>query len=212
MLKKLTLIISCALLLSACGSKTKTTNNQPTSTPQTGGVWEIAELEKPYISLTPTSDGHWLNLKITKLPTTISAIEYELIYNALDNNIEIEKGVSGTIKSQEISTTIERKLLLGTESCTSGCKYKYDTGVIGGTLSINFISQDGKTATYESAFTLKSTASLKKEGFLKLETENYSLKTSVSSGSDYYLLLKNYNGVYSVFSSNNNSPLVGDHQ
>ncbi len=212
MFKKITLIVACVFLLSACGKKTKTTNNQPTSTPQTGGVWEMVETEKPYISLTPTSDGHWLNLKITKLSSNISAIEYELIYNAIDNNMDIEKGVSGTIKSQEISTTIERKLLLGTESCTSGCKYKYDTGVIGGTLSINFISQDGKTATYQTPFSLKSTANLKKEGFLKLETENYSLKAPVSSGSDYYLILKNYNGVYSVFSSNSNSSLIGDHQ
>lgn len=154
MLKKLTLVLSCVALLSACGS-TKTTTNQPTPVAQTGGVFEMTEKDKPEITLNPTSDGHWINLKINKVPALVSAIEYEMTYNAIDNKNEIEKGVSGTIKSQEISSTVERKLLLGTESCTAGCKYKYDEGVVGGHLSINFINQKGQTATYESDFALK---------------------------------------------------------
>ena len=53
-----------------------------------------------------------------------------------DGNMEIEKGLGDTIK--DVGTTIERKLLLGTESCTNGCKYKYDEGVSGGTISLKF--------------------------------------------------------------------------
>ena len=81
MIKKLGLIISCVFLLSACGA-TKT-NTTPTKAPtaQTGGVFEIADKDKPYISLAPTSDGHWLNMKIDKVPATISSIElWENLY------------------------------------------------------------------------------------------------------------------------------------
>ena len=116
-------------------------------------------------------------MKIDKVPATISSIEYEMTYNAADNGNEIEKGVSGTIRDQEVTSSIDRKLLLGTESCTAGCKYKYDDGVVGGHLSFNFINKDGQTATFESDFTLKKV------------------------NKDYSVSLKNYNGEASVFSS-----------
>jgi hypothetical protein len=175
MIKKLTLILSCALILSACGA-VKTTTAKPSPESQAGGgILEIADKDKPYIGLIPTNDGHWLDLKIDKVPSTISSIEYEMTYNSVDNGNEIEKGVSGTIRSPDVTASIDRKLLLGTESCTAGCKYKYDDGVVGGNLSINFISADGKTATYASDFKLNKV------------------------GKAYNVSIQNFNGEASVF-------------
>ena len=45
----------------------------------------------------------------------------------------MEKGVGDTVKLT--SNSFEKDLLLGTESCTNGCKYKFDEGVVGGVLS-----------------------------------------------------------------------------
>jgi hypothetical protein len=165
----------------------------------------LSDDQKPYISLTPQADGHRLNLKISNIPESIKEIEYDLIYTAKDENIEIEKGVGGTAKIE--GTSMDRELLLGTESCTSGCKYKYDEGITGGTLSLSFITADGQSASYEAPFVLLTSADIKSKG-LSLETENFSIKASVSSKSDYFVLIKNFKPVYSVFSSGNGSGKV----
>ena len=166
----------------------------------------LSDSEKPNISLIPQSDGHRLNLKISNIPQNITEIEYDLIYTAKDENIEIEKGVGGTAKID--SSSIERELLLGTESCTSGCKYKYDEGITGGTLSLSFITADGQSASYEAPFVLSTSADIKSTGGLSLETENFSIKASVSSKNDYFILIKNFKPVYSVFSSGNGNGKV----
>jgi hypothetical protein len=198
-------LITASLLLSACG---KPTTPVPTPTP-TPKLIEMPLAERPYISLVPRDDGHMLYLKIDKIPSYISQIEYEVLYNAVDNGSEIEKGIGDTIK--EITASLERKLLLGTESCTNGCKYKYDAGIIGGTVTLNFIDKNGQVSTFETPFTLKSSADFKKDGELKLPTENFSVKPKTKiTGNDFYILIKNYRGGYSVF-SNGSNPTVGDY-
>ncbi|MCX6726789.1 MAG: hypothetical protein NTY75_03140, partial [Candidatus Shapirobacteria bacterium] len=92
----------------------------------------------------------------------------------------------------------------GTESCTNGCKYNYDAGVVGGTISLNFITTDNQVATYEAPFTLKSIVDLKKSKELTLPIENLTIKTT-PTGTGFIVLLKNYQNIYSVFSSSANT-------
>lgn len=202
----LSFIIISSTLLSACGPKKPTTTVAPTPTPR---LVEIPVTERPIVALTPREDGRMLFLKLTEVPSTIESIEYELIYSAKDASIEIEKGLGDTIR--DISSTIERKLLLGTESCTNGCKYKYDEGVSGGTLSLKFINKNGQISTYESPFTLRSTADFKKDKALKLSTDSFEVPLPAKlTGNNFYTLIKQYRGGYSVFSSGPSS-LSGDY-
>lgn len=183
-------------LLSACGKKTNTVKTNPTPVER---ELVLTESEKPIISLIPRADGHELKLKIDNIPQNISDIEYELIYSAIDEGLEMEKGVGDTIKIT--SRNIERDLLLGTSSCTNGCKYKYDSGVVGGTLSLTFLTKDNQNLRYESSFVLKTSADIKKDGGLALSLENFEIKGTTTSKSDYFVLIKNLPSYYSVFSS-----------
>jgi hypothetical protein len=74
--------------------------------------------------------------------------------------MEIEKGLGDTLKVE--GTSLSRDLLLGTESCTSGCKYKYDEGITGGTLNITLVTKDGQVAPLQKSFTLKKDTKTKK--------------------------------------------------
>ena len=93
--------------------------------------------ERPIASLTPSSDGHWLNLKIGKIVIEADSMDYELLYELPDGRTQ---GVPGTI-SLEGQKEIERDLLLGSES--SG-KFRYDEGVENGTLTLRFRDEKGK--------------------------------------------------------------------
>lgn len=143
------ILLFSSFFLSACGKKVETTPTKTTSAPKS---IEFKNEEKPTISLIPRADGHELKLKIENIPQNVTQIEYELLYTAVDNKLEIEKGVGDTIKLD--SKNIERDLLLGTASCTNGCKYKYDEGISKGTLSLTFITADNQTVSYEGSFAL----------------------------------------------------------
>ena len=161
----------------------------------------LSESEKPIISLIPRADGYELKLIIDNIPANISEIEYELIYSAIDDGLEMEKGVGDTIKVT--SNKIERDLLLGTSSCTNGCKYKYDKGVVGGTLSLTFLTATNQYLRYESTFVLKTSADIKKDGGLSLTLEDFEITATTTSKSDYFVLIKNLPSYYSVFSNGN---------
>lgn len=196
-------IIFSSLLLSACG-KNQTASPTPTSVPKQA---EIKPQDRPYISLIPRSDGHQLKLKINHIPSSVTQIEYELIYSASDQGNEIEKGLGDTLKVT--GADMERDLLLGTESCTNGCKYKYDEGITGGTLTLNLIS-NGLVSTYETPFAFLSSVDIKKSGGLTLPTDdNLNIKATPAI-SEYFVLLHNYGypanvssgTIYTVFASN----------
>lgn len=159
----------------------------------------LEDSQKPYISITPQSDGYRLDIKITNIPSFIIKMEYDLIYTAQDGNLEIEKGIGGT--TEITNSTFERELLLGTESCTNGCKYKYDEGVTGGTLILNLLTKDNKSAYFEAPFVLLNSTDIKADGGLSLDIENFSIKATLSSKNEYFILIKNYQPLYSVFSS-----------
>lgn len=92
--------------------------------------------ESPYVTLTPSADGHNFHLTITKVPTGTGSLEYEMVYAVSSG---VTQGVPGTIK--DLSTgTIERDLLLGT--CSSG-KCRYDEGVNDGTFTVRLRDSKG---------------------------------------------------------------------
>ena len=191
-------ILLSTFFLSACGKKTTTNKITPAPIAQ---KLELSESEKPIISLIPRQDGHELKLIIDNIPPSIAEIEYELIYSAIDEGLEMEKGVGDTIKVT--SKNIQRDLLLGTSSCTNGCKYKYDQGIVGGTLSLTFLTSDNQSVSYETSFVLKTSADIKKDGGISLSLEKLQIKGSVIAKNDYFILIKNFPAYYSVFSSGN---------
>src|SRR3990167_9319986 len=91
---------------------------------------EVAFKDRLFASLTPTSDGHYINLKIDKitLPKAVS-LDYELLYSLPDGRTQ---GVPGTVDLKG-QTNFERKLLLGSES---NGKFRYDEGVEDGSLTV----------------------------------------------------------------------------
>jgi hypothetical protein len=208
-------IIFSSIFLSACGKKKPQTNtNNPTVVNNTVKTIEFKPEEKPYVSLIPRKDGHELKLKVENIPSSVAQIDYELLYSATDNGLEMEKGVGDTVKN--ITSTFERDLLLGTESCTNGCKYKYDEGITGGTLTLTFTTKDNQAATYETPFILKSSADLKKDKTMTLVTENFTINATTTTSADFFVLIKNYgipqgskaNAVYTVFSNGNGAGKV----
>ncbi len=117
---------------------------------ESAGLPAVALADRPLASLTPTSDGHWLNLKIEKIKITADSMDYELLYQLPDGRTQ---GVPGTITLKG-QAQIERKLLLGSES--SG-KFRYDEGVKGGTLTLRFRDSQGKLiAKFSTDFALLS--------------------------------------------------------
>lgn len=201
MKKYIVITLISLFFLSACGKKTAPAPS-PTPAPK---IVEMEVQNRPNISLTPRSDGHELYLKIDNISDIINKIEYEITYLASDNDLEIEKGASGIIDSSDLSLgKVERKILLGTESCTNGCKYKYDTGVSGGNINIIFSLKSGQISIFETPFILRSTADLKKANNLLVWNEEKYTYTpkNILSGSHYFIAHKNYlDGSYLVTSS-----------
>lgn len=144
----LTLIVS-SLFLGGCLKKKSDVSPTPTPTPR---LIELSDQNKPQVSITPSDDNHWITINISQIADFISEIEYELIYTAVDQGLEIEKGVGDTVKVE--GSSFERKLLLGTASCTTTCKYKYDEGVTGGVLTLTLVTQQGQIASLETPFSL----------------------------------------------------------
>ncbi len=203
-------IVFSGLFLSACGKNKSENTVLPTPTPK---MVEIELDQKPYISLTPRADGHEIKLKIVNIPDNITQIEYELIYLAVDGNLELEKGAGDTVKVE--GSSLEKDILLGTASCTNGCKYKYDEGITGGTLSLIFINHSGQMTAHETPFTLASSSDINSQDSFSLEDFNITTK-SVAAG-QFFILLKNFglpnsfataSNIYSVFASGNGAGTI----
>lgn len=127
-------------------------NNTTDDTDDVTVLLDLPLDQRPFISLTPRDDGHWLKLKVEKfkLPQAKS-VDYELLYKLPDGRPDV--GVPGTIQLDGINS-IERDLLLGSES--SG-KYRYDEGVTEGTVTLKFRNDRGKLiAKYSSTFHLQT--------------------------------------------------------
>lgn len=192
-------VISLFLIFFLTRSKKSTTT--PVKSSQISKEIELTTDELPTISLIPRADGHELKFKIANISSKFSNAEYELVYTAKDGEMELDKGVGGTIKIE--ATNFEKDLLLGTSSCTNGCKYKYDEGIIGGRLTLTLTTDNNEYYTFETPFVLKTSAEINKEKGLSLTEENFSIKGTVASKSDFFIAIKNAKPVYSVFSSGN---------
>lgn len=99
---------------------------------------EVAPKDRPIVSLTPTEDGHYLYLAISKINIPgAETMEYELLYEVPGG---VTQGVPGMVDIKGLSS-FNTELLLGSES--SG-KFRYDEGVEEGTMTIRFRNRDGK--------------------------------------------------------------------
>lgn len=158
-------------------------------------VPELPQSQWPAVTLTPTSDdkapnsmGKFLDLKVSKINVPGAAsMDYLLVYNTSDGG---QQGVPGSV--QLTGGTIERKLLLGSES--SG-KYRYDAGVERGTVTITFRDGKGKTM-----------GKLVSDFHLQSDT----LNLSSVDGKFLYTLAKAAKGVYFVTMNTFAEPESGD--
>jgi hypothetical protein len=98
-------------------------------------LMDVELKDRPIVSLTPSTDGHYLKLKIEKIKIPATSLDYELIYQTS----EITQGVPGEVQIQE-GQPFEANILLGSES--SG-KFRYDQGVETGSVNLRF-RKDGK--------------------------------------------------------------------
>ncbi len=102
--------------------------------------------DRPFVSLTPTSDGHYLKLRIENMSKLGSSLDYELLYETKE---KVTQGVPGTVDIKDKSF-FETDLLLGSES--SG-KFRYDEGVEVGKLTLKFRNAEGKLLSkFETEF------------------------------------------------------------
>lgn len=180
----------------------KGVTQKPTTTPtnETEVLRELPLSERPFTSMTPRTDGHEFKLIISKIPSMIDTLEYELVYK---NSSGVTQGVPGSVKLKG-ATTLERNLLLG--SCSSG-KCKYDEGVEKGTLTLRLRNADGELISK-----LETGFHLQEGGPLSSSDGNFKLTSSSLSAKTFYLTMGTFglpagapagvsSGPYGVFTS-----------
>lgn len=103
---------------------------------------DLPDDQRPIIALVPTSDGHYLSLKIEEINKVKDAnsLDYELTWKANNAGNSTTQGTSGTVKVAGQSS-YNKDILLGSES--SG-KFRYDQGVETGTVTLRFRNESGK--------------------------------------------------------------------
>lgn len=132
------LIVLTALIILGVGGffilKSRKPKDEVTIPEPEGVLIETTLDERPYVTLTPRSDGRELTLEISRIKNA-QTIEYELVYLSAG----LSRGVIGSINVKG-ERTISRKLLLGTCS-RNVCKY--DEDITEGTLTLRFRASDG---------------------------------------------------------------------
>lgn len=176
--------IFSVFLLSGCGPK-KPAVNTPVAepTPMPTKPIEQSIKERPYVSLLPTQDRHWVTLEIKNIPKATKGINYDLIYLADFEGSKIERGIStgGVPVELNGSSDYSKKVLFGSASCTTGtCKYKYDENVTEGSLSFNF----DKGEKYETPYRIQKGKEALTEGFTTGDRV-FSLKATLPANSIY---------------------------
>lgn len=152
-------------------------------------ISEIDIAKRPYITLTPTSNGAEIIISIENMKD-FERVEYELTYQA-DNptspGTKIERGAVGS----DINTKDEKykkSVLLGTASRGVSSP---DTGITGGKLTMHlYIGQNEYLS--ESAWTFQQIGT--KAATLKSPDDNFEISVP-SLGKDYWVILADTVGV-----------------
>lgn len=113
---------------------------------------EMPEEDYPVISMALKNNDHYVDLTINKIPSYVKEIEFEFLYNSIDEKgQEFQKGQFDSFEINE--ERIEKEILLGTSSCTTGtCKYRYDENVSSGKLALKLKDEEGKVASFDIPF------------------------------------------------------------
>ena len=196
------LLIGGAVLISLVGFVIFNLRSKaPELTKKDEPVKELSLEDRPFVTLVPNASGNELAFNLTRIPGSISVVEYELVYNTLAN---VKQGVPGSV-DVEGRATLERKLTLGT--CSSGV-CRYDKGVRDIQLTLKFRDSKGKLVVKTPAISanlLNNTQKLTSGEF----SFNLDKKTK-----DYYVVMETYGlpgkvsatitaGPYGVFTSGN---------
>lgn len=167
-----------------------------------GTVMELPLEKRPFVSLVPSKDGHWLKLLVSGIKIEAKTLDYELLYKLPDGRTQ---GVPGTVELKE--SNFERDILLGSES--SG-KFRYDEGVREGTLSLRFRDSAGKlVGKLSGGFTLLSDTRV-----LYSYDKKFSFELSELPKNVYFVVVDTFgapvlpdfevlNGPYGIFASDN---------
>jgi hypothetical protein len=149
-----------------------------TSLPTPEVFLETTLEERPFISLTPSSDGHWLILRVDRIQAADS-LEYELIYKTEDG---INQGSLGT--AQVAGSSYEKEILLGTES--SG-HYRYHEGVKEGSLEVRLAGGKGPRK-FTTDFYLAATGLIKEPIELVSADGKFSFQADLATN-QFYLVI-----------------------
>lgn len=105
-------------------------------------VPDLPQNERPLTELLPSSDGHYVSLKVNgiNIPGAAS-MDYELLYKANNGVTVTTEGVPGTIQLNGQTGISRDNILLG--SASSG-KVRYDKDVQNGKLTLRFRDTNGK--------------------------------------------------------------------
>lgn len=148
------------------GRKTPEGPLQPTPTP-------LPLSQRPYITLTPTRDGHNFKLRIENIKD-VQKIEYELVYLTSG----LSRGVIGSVEV-EGKDVLTKEILLG--SCSKNV-CKYDEDITSGTLTLRFRGASS-TQKYVLPFNLyEGTGS---NQTFSLEEANFSFEGKLTKGGLY---------------------------
>jgi hypothetical protein len=163
-----------------------------------GVVAEIPLESRPFTSLTPKSDGHWLKMHIDQIKIADAiTVDYELLYKTGNGDTQ---GVPGSINLANVNGAIERDLLLGSES---NKKFRYDEGVEQGTLTLRFRNSQGKlVGKLTTDFHLQS-------GTTELSSIDGKLKYTLNKipAKGYFVTMNTFkDGVYGIFYSEGELP------
>lgn len=170
---------------------------------------EIPFDKRPFVSLIPSKDGHWLKLRVEGIKIEADSFDYEILYQLPDGRTQ---GVPGTVKLTG-DNVFERDILLGSES--SG-KYRYDEGVKGGTLTLRFRDGKGKlVGKLSTDFNLVSN-----EQTLSLSNSDFKYFLDEAYKDSYFVLINTFGvsiplnfkpslGPYGIFASDDKKAFPG---
>jgi len=165
----------------------KNKEQEDNTTKEEIALLELSLEERPVVSLTPTSDGHYLNLQVERIGFSPFSLDYELVYQVPGG---VQQGVPGSV-NLDGKSEFEAELLLGSES--SG-KFRYDEGVEEGSLTLSFRNKDGQLlARFSTAFHLQSNTNL-------LISQDDEFSYQMDEESDEYFITMNTIGFPGDFS------------